>query len=1334
MLEGRRLLATIIVNTAADENSQTDATLSLREAIEISNGTLAVSALSQAEQAQVSGALSSPNTIDFNIPGTGPFTIAPATPLPTVTAPVIIDGYSQPGSKMNDQQKSDDAVLMVVLFGANSNGSDSFDGLQITAGGSTVEGLAINSFPNAQIELSTAGGNVVQGDRIGGAGAVPNEGSISGVSIDRGSAGNTIGGSSPAASNVISIQSAISIAGVNILISDVGSDRNLVAGNFVGTDVTGTHDAAGAAGVFIGQGVANTIGGTTAGAGNVIVSGGNLGGPAVEISDTTDPNESGGGYSSAESLTLTQFIAGGFGLDPYAVRFPSDTNGVGPLGVAYPASGGVLVTDLANGGVYRFPSNFVGQYAYDVTPVTYGPGGGAGLAKLGGVIYMTQPAQGDVVQLNDDGTLNQVIATNIPNAYGIAADPLTGHLFVSELNGAIVEIDPAAKTSSVFANVSSDGLAFDRITNTLYAALSSTTGGANNEIQGLNATTKAVVFDSGPNSIPGGPAGIAVGEGVLTGNLVANTNSGSLVEINLTTKAQTTIASGGTRGDLVTVDPNNDELLVSQSDELAYLFAPNGGGFLADQSAVGNVVQGNFIGVDASGRELGPSGSGNVGVWIANSSGNLIGGTVPGAGNTMAFGSDGVEVFSGRGNAIESNSIHDMSVVGLGINIDAGGIGGGFIKPNSPGGPHTGDPNDSQNYPVLTSASFDRATGITTFQGTLNSTPNSTFRIEFFASPQAGPSGHGLGQTFLGALSAASPNPVTTDSDGNASFTFTTTAGNLAGQSISATATDPEGNTSEFAADVVVSGGTTIAPDLALSGNAPTSVTLGQNVTDTLKVTNNGTAGATGVTLTDTLPAGVSFISATGGVTPVNGVLTFHIGNLAVGASNSVTIVFRPTAASQLSDSASVSGNEPDPTPSDNTLTLPTTVSAATGPDLALSGSAPSAVMLGQTVTESLKVTNNGTAVATGVTLTDTLPRGVTFVSARGGATPVNGVLTFHMGNLGVGASSSVTIVFRLTATGQLSDSASVSGNEPDPTPADNSLTLPTTVSAATAPDLALSGDAPAAVALGQNVTDTLKVTNNGTALATGVTLTDTLARGVTLVSATGGVTPVEGDLTFEIGNLAAGASATVTIVVKATAVGPLRDQAHVTMSQNDPTPDDNAITLATAVSSPPSSTGPVVTGVHRLGIHARPTTLVLSFNEPLDPPTAQNAGNYQIVSMGRTGFRSGPDPLIRVKQALYNASTETVTLVPVERLNLHDLFRLTVIGTGPGGVTDASGNLLDGDGSGDPGTNYITIVSASNLLMTTTNPAIVAKYQRIVSHQAPFLRVFARQGGARTS
>jgi hypothetical protein len=139
----------------------------------------------------------------------------------------------------------------------------------------------------------------------------------------------------------------------------------------------------------------------------------------------------------------------------------------------------------------------------------------------------------------------------------------------------------------------------------------------------------------------------------------------------------------------------------------------------------------------------------------------------------------------------------------------------------------------------------------------------------------------------------------------------------------------------------------------------------------------------------------------------------------------------------------------------------------------------------------------------------------------------------------------------------------------------------------------------------------------------------------------------------------------------------------------------------------------------------------VLSFNEPLDSAKAQFPGNYQIVALGGSGSHRP----IRVKEAVYNAATQTVTLSPVHRLNLHDLFRLTVIGAGSRSVTDSSGNPLDGGGSGDPGSDFVTILSASDLVLTTTNPVIISGYRRIVSNQAQELnrgtRRFHLEAGA---
>ena len=102
VLEERQLMATITVNTTSD-GSLSPSTVSLRQAIEISNGTLAVSSLTSAQQTLVSGAIGTPNTIDFNISSAqGTLDdIALFSPLPAITSPVIIDGYSQPGASPN---------------------------------------------------------------------------------------------------------------------------------------------------------------------------------------------------------------------------------------------------------------------------------------------------------------------------------------------------------------------------------------------------------------------------------------------------------------------------------------------------------------------------------------------------------------------------------------------------------------------------------------------------------------------------------------------------------------------------------------------------------------------------------------------------------------------------------------------------------------------------------------------------------------------------------------------------------------------------------------------------------------------------------------------------------------------------------------------------------------------------------------------------------------------------------------------------------------------------------------------------------------------------------
>ena len=113
-----------------------------------------------------------------------------------------------------------------------------------------------------------------------------------------------------------------------------------------------------------------------------------------------------------------------------------------------------------------------------------------------------------------------------------------------------------------------------------------------------------------------------------------------------------------------------------------------------------------------------------------------------------------------------------------------------FQTPNDPGDADTGA-NNGQNFPVITSAKNSLTT---TVRGKLNSTPGKSFTVQFFSNP----SGADEGRVFIGQKS------VTTGSLGNASFTFKSASKVAKGRTITATATDPAGNTSEFSAPKTV--------------------------------------------------------------------------------------------------------------------------------------------------------------------------------------------------------------------------------------------------------------------------------------------------------------------------------------------------------------------------------------------------------------------------------------------------------------------------------------------------------------------------------------------------
>jgi hypothetical protein len=218
------------------------------------------------------------DTIAFNISGAGVHTITPATPLPTITEAVTIDGYTQPGASANTNPttKGLNTVLKIELSGAMSGGAV---GLEIQADNCTVRGLVINSSFQYGIHVFGHNGNVIEGNFIGTdpTGTVARPNTSLGVLLENGASNNTVGGTTPGARNLISGNTGVS----NV---DCKSGQgNIVQGDLIGTDITGTLALGNAGrGVLVESGGSALIGGTTVAARNIIS--GNTNGDGVQLS------------------------------------------------------------------------------------------------------------------------------------------------------------------------------------------------------------------------------------------------------------------------------------------------------------------------------------------------------------------------------------------------------------------------------------------------------------------------------------------------------------------------------------------------------------------------------------------------------------------------------------------------------------------------------------------------------------------------------------------------------------------------------------------------------------------------------------------------------------------------------------------------------------------------------------------------------------------------------------------------------------------------------------------------------------------------------------------
>lgn len=279
---------------------------------------------------------------------------------------------------------------------------------------------------------------------------------------------------------------------------------------------------------------------------------------------------------------------------------------------------------------------------------------------------------------------------------------------------------------------------------------------------------------------------------------------------------------------------------------------------------------------------------------------------------------------------------------------------------------------------------------------------------------------------------------------------------------VSSDAEDANGSNDSASEETTIDA-TPAQSDLRLAKtDAPDPATVGSTLTYTLTVTNDGPDEASGVTVSDSLPSGVSYQSATstqGSCSQSGGVVSCMVGTLANGTSATITIEVTPTRTGSLTNSATTSADQNDPDTSNNSATETTQV-GGTAPvtDLALvKTGAPDPVRVGQPLTYTITVDNFGPDQATGVEVVDNLPASVNFESATstsGACSESGGVVTCGLGTVNVGDTETVTIVVRPTTQGDVLNTAAVSSNESEPAPANNQDSNVTTVAPAAVTDI----------------------------------------------------------------------------------------------------------------------------------------------------------------------------------------------------------------------------------------------------------------------------------------
>jgi uncharacterized repeat protein (TIGR01451 family) len=382
--------------------------------------------------------------------------------------------------------------------------------------------------------------------------------------------------------------------------------------------------------------------------------------------------------------------------------------------------------------------------------------------------------------------------------------------------------------------------------------------------------------------------------------------------------------------------------------------------------------------------------------------------------------------------------------------------------------------------------------------------------------------------------------------------------------------------------------------DLALTkSDSPDPVNAGEQLYYTLTLTNNGPNDVPDALITDTLPAGVTFVTDDHGACtePTPGKLSCAVGAIANGATVTLVIKVHVDADAVakaghpvgITNSASVASNKvQDPNPANNSASTSTIVEDKSDLKVTKLCKPDGQVLAGAVATCTIFVDNLGPSDARTVTLTDTHVSNGTFTITGVSASPSGaclvglGVVTCGLGTEPVGGRTTVVVTETATEPQDINDCASVSAVTPDPDQSNNQSCDGVHVIGVA--DLSLDKtDAPDPLVAGTDITYTVHAHNDGPSTAPNVTISDFLPDSVAVVSVDGGaggtcVPGVPGDIEqptrCTYATLAPGATGTMMIVVH---VRPgdhkvVSNEAHVVSDAFDPNTSNNSASASTSI------------------------------------------------------------------------------------------------------------------------------------------------------------------------